>query len=1182
MQPIEQNKKANIFNIKNDRILNNYSFLLNYDFDFFGMTKNFYLEYELNQNMLRELKLNFCQFFCMDENKLIDQIHKEKNKLLKKYPNFYGKISLKEINKAYSIFQNISIENTFKIRKEKLLESFFFPPILIYDKIDKNKLVLKIPEILGIIDELGLDYDWYIRLKNFKERLINNGNIQHIGTELSNITQEKQILHLINENRQSSNFEQIKIESSLIKTQEQYFEVVYSIRKMGALSYYIVDLYETLDNNIEQTPIKNDGNDIKNKIYSIKEHLLNNENLKKSNIRTTTKLNRFLSVSSLPSDLPNKEEGINSIKRNAKTKVFSTDICLKKNNVSFPSLNNNIKIIDNNEKQSKRNDSKKNINLNNNKFENKKEESDNSNNNSELKDNNQNENILKIIDKTENIKRKKSRKREYIEKEEEEEYSPLIAKDKFNEILNKNNKRNDILIIIIFIIIFISLILNIVKFAISLNGFEICKNVLKTTIYLEMLKIDIYVQTILSITYCINENEKITDISNIHSEAKLKIQSTINHIKLLQDQINKIINNNYCSEIIDILQEKIDIYNLNDDWSSSNETVNLMEELRSLSFKLDSLSYITEKCSITSTFYIYNINMTNIYKSGKVPKANDIQKIVYYFLRNIFTSYKLRLDQLSEETSNTIEKLWVNFKNNIFYLIISIFLIIIIFSIFYIIKVCFDYSYYQLLILYYYNMENEQLKFENQIYYLNRAIYEFNCDTIDYFEYVKSNPHLIYYNKDINKTHSNYIKNINNDLHNNINHSITKEKKNNKRKSSIIKNLENIIDKNSINSNILNGSMNGSSLLFLNNSNNKISLDNNFKNNNSFIENTKENDENKNSKEDSIDSLLNISKKILPNSIKISLFFIFLGIIIYLIFCFWNIIIVFSEDKIWRYSINLSMNVLERIPRLMDMLIYACLTVINNNDKLLKGNPFNDNQSKYLTYFKTNSLYYSEEMMHKYFENKYFGELIRDNLRISYNLDNYLFQENENIFTNTKEWELELRKSGYFCINAAKGEVISFQEQYSIYEFAELMNYYGTSCINDNTGINDSGAQLEIIYILQEITNKYIEFITYNISNITLEEARKKFFGSSDLRRIIVDMQLSLVLYYNTICYAVNKDFDKKNHTIIIQQILFSILLFFINFFIIIGLIASFKKNENYKKLFCYFSINSINNNNNL
>ena len=49
--------------------------------------------------------------------------------------------------------------------------------------------------------------------------------------------------------------------------------------------------------------------------------------------------------------------------------------------------------------------------------------------------------------------------------------------------------------------------------------------------------------------------------------------------------------------------------------------------------------------------------MTNIYKIGKVPKSNDIQKIIYYFLRNIFTSYKLRLDYLSEETKKLSCKL---------------------------------------------------------------------------------------------------------------------------------------------------------------------------------------------------------------------------------------------------------------------------------------------------------------------------------------------------------------------------------------------------------------------------------------------------------------------------------------------------------------------------------------------
>jgi hypothetical protein len=113
---------------------------------------------------------------------------------------------------------------------------------------------------------------------------------------------------------------------------------------------------------------------------------------------------------------------------------------------------------------------------------------------------------------------------------------------------------------------------------------------------------------------------------------------------------------------------------------------------------------------------------------------------------------------------------------------------------------------------------------------------------------------------------------------------------------------------------------------------------------------------------------------------------------------------------------------------------------------------------------------------------------------------------------------------------------------------------------------------LEITYILEEITNKYIEFITRNNSNITMEQARKNFFGSSDIRKIVVDMQLSLILYFNTITFAINNDFINKNNKIINEQILYSAVLAIINFIIILGLLLSIKKNEKYKKLFGYFS----------
>ena len=591
------------------------------------MTKNFYLEFDLNQNMLRELRFNFCKFFCIDEYKLLKQIHKEKNKITKNNEN--QRITLKEINKAYSIFNNISIENIFKIRKNQLLENFFIQPIIIFDKIDKKKLILKIPEILSIVDEIGLDYEWYLRLLNFKERLINN-NYHNLNSERSS-SKEKENKNLINK-RFSSSFEQIKFESNLIKTEEQFFEVVYSIRKIGSLSYYIVDLYETIDHNTNINQFGGYTN--KNK-----ENLNIKEKFKKNNIKTTVKLNRFLSVFSIRNEGMNDEDDNNPIKRKAKTKIFNPELCLKKNSISIGTLPMYKNLLDSpiKEQNLKRNVSKKIINNNKDKNDNKdnkeneeeiKKKESYDNKSIDTKESNKTEIKEKVFDKNEYIKRMKSKKKEY---NEEDENSPLITKDKFNEILKKNNKRNKILIIIIIIIIIISLIINFSKFIISILGFEVSKNILKATTLLEMLKIDIYVQGILSITYCINEEENFIDISNIQSEAKLKMKSAENHIKLLQSQLNILINNKCCSKFFNILKNKIDIYNLNEDWSYSFEKVDLLEEIRSLSFKIYSLSYSNEICNISSTFYNILQYDDKIIIKGYASKVNEIQKIFFIF-----------------------------------------------------------------------------------------------------------------------------------------------------------------------------------------------------------------------------------------------------------------------------------------------------------------------------------------------------------------------------------------------------------------------------------------------------------------------------------------------------------------------------------------------------------------------
>ena len=603
-------KKTNNFNTSNDKI-NTYSFLLDYDFDFFGLTNNFFIEYDLNQNMFRELQINFCQFFCIDENKLIEKILKERKGLLKKYPIYNQKISLRESNKAYSIFQNIKMENLFQIRNEKFLESYFFPPIFIYEKIDKKRLIRNIPEILNIIDEIGLDYDWYVRLLNFKERIIINSRIENIkdsGVSIGNHHKYK-----IEENNHPKIIEKINMESNFINFPEQFFEVVFSMKKLGSISYYIVNLHEKINDNFDSTKAMHEDGETKcNKILD-KNAI--NKKFKKLSSKKNIRINCFLSSSAKALKVDKDKEETGAIKRNARTKVFFQAPTLNSLKLSNKKLNREQNIEKINFKESPK------------KFDNITDDNININNKEDSKSNTLSK---KTSTHFYNLELNKINFRKRKEPSDEDEIIPLITKDKFNEKLKLNKKRNKILAILLFIVICISIIIIITKFSICIVGFSLSITILKTIIYLEMIKVDIYEQAILSIIYCINENNNWMQLSSIHSEAKSKNKMINEHLKILQDNINSIMNNKYCKEITNILNFKFPVYSLNLDWTISAENVDILKEIRKLSYKAYDLTYSTEICQI-NTFYNYIELGPSIIKIKEVNEANNIQKLLFYF-----------------------------------------------------------------------------------------------------------------------------------------------------------------------------------------------------------------------------------------------------------------------------------------------------------------------------------------------------------------------------------------------------------------------------------------------------------------------------------------------------------------------------------------------------------------------
>ena len=86
--------------------------------------------------------------------------------------------------------------------------------------------------------------------------------------------------------------------------------------------------------------------------------------------------------------------------------------------------------------------------------------------------------------------------------------------------------------------------------------------------------------------------------------------------------------------------------------------------------------------------------------------------------------------------------------------------------------------------------------------------------------------------------------------------------------------------------------------------------------------------------------------------------------------------------------------------------------------------PYKVNEYGYIDLLNSRNSYSNSKRAAETLCISYFGEILRDNLRIYYNFNTYLFQETDSMFTNTINWELLLRESGNYCINAAKGEDI--------------------------------------------------------------------------------------------------------------------------------------------------------------
>ena len=490
--------------------------------------------------------------------------------------------------------------------------------------------------------------------------------------------------------------------------------------------------------------------------------------------------------------------------------------------------------------------------------------------------------------------------------------------------------------------------------------------------------------------------------------------------------------------------------------------------------------------------------------------------------------------------------------------------------------------------LYLYEYDEKQKIFEYEINYLENASKEFNLNNLILLENIKKN----------NYNSLNFINgnNLEENNPNNLRNSLIKNKNN--KNSNIIEDMINKYQKignefeqNSFSGSLLNNSMNNNSMMQLINKNNKDGINQLKSDNQKYNKNNKINGQIRKKEKNEMNNnrlnegdkalkeneetyeLLKNNKKIIPTSIIMTLSFSIVSTVILIATIVLNLIDIHKKRDIWEYAVNLSMNYLEKIPKLIELGLSTILTVIIGNTSKTTyktKEEYSNSQPKFMRYFTSQKNYDNSELLSSNIKDSFFANELYDNYRIKKNIE---FCENDDFFKNyfktTKYWNKKLNEQNNFCLNVGFKGVLFFNKWIKeLYTYFEYVNAMADACILENPKLKDSGLDLEIDLILHELSYLYMDFD--EIKNITI--ARNVFLDNDNFYRMLRDMNIPFTFASGALFSSTKEDMSDLNKFISSYEIIFICVTFIIDLIFLCLLAIIFFNTEKSKKILVFIT----------
>ena len=1006
-----------------------YNLLLSHGGHFLNISKEFEETFFFDIKQLKQIKITFSDFLG------IKPLHKPREKALAQHHHH-----LEDENKAYSIFSSIPNEKMFlyhvpKVSYEQLKKKKYH----YIGEIIKKDLNLGIQNITKILDEKGLDYEWYNRTNFLKTRF-------HVS-EL-NSTRKKSIIR-----GRRSVFQHSE--------DEPLFLLNYIYKEIGNRKYYIMKMTENTDIKILRKSVLN----LQKILTENKKNLiLFNQSPSTSKRSLISKFSSTSSASNLP------------LLKNQSSKNVDNNLSINNSNLNG-SLNNSKSLL-------------------------------NIVNNLGLNDNQKNNNQINL-----NMQNQSPQKKQSISNSIPYNKNSKVNRQK-NEI-NQTNTKIDLIFKqhyykLLFISFGVVIALSIILWILKMDKIKVHRNLFNCNIYVEILKTNVYLSTLNSMTLCIQVFYDLL-AGGYQNYIFQKIKNLKDNTANFNHYIEKVKDNSHVSKLFDLISERHEYKYLGKDWSVHTRNSTILEEINLLQYLMSQNYYeINPNCDMN---FFYQSSFLEFNSSNSPPSL--LEQLVFYCMFNTLQTSK----NIFETITTTSTEILLNYYHSYFTFILLYGILIVIFTL-----ICYlvimrklhnDKNEIKELLFHLFDVyqdNNNHEIFENQVICYRAMIGSFSEENILKFEESKiDDPDFLtmkYFNK--KKNHKK------------------------KKKGGIQKNINTV------------------------NSNNN--------NNNNQKENVQEHHQ---QKEEVNEDPRDIENKIrLPKSITISYIIVTIFLLLISLVIFINIIYAHSSRNEFIFSIVIAMNFLERIPKGLELVYYALITIILNNPSFLPGLDVHNIYNGYLNYYKTN-IDVKENTQIYYLKNSFYSYIYLEGKMVENNIHIFLGNSKTRTLSQLRKWENKFNERNNICFNAALGSLEKFLDSFSssIEYFIEL-NKRVANCFSSNTGSNEYGILSELDFIYQELTNKYVEFVS---GDRTLDDIIN-VLAQGEITRMSEDFNVVFEYVFESYAYFILHDIQKLySRNIKIENIINGCLIIVLLFVVIYVFFAIRRGNEKYKKLFHFF-----------